>query len=210
MHCTKVRLPAAAFLLALFFASSQPACHADWRDTLIRAVAPRLVDRSLDYFMRTGSRSSARQTPTAVPSRPKATNSYQPPTERGDYHPAQSYSSPVAKSNPLANQSATTAGKRAAGRLEVPPPPNTLVPPPPAGVPTGAILGLYPPELYKDALQTSLPTKPVRKGAPPPPQLVASAKKKTEQDAEETASTAEPQEEAMPKPAPDFRRRKRP
>jgi hypothetical protein len=70
------------------------------------------------------------------------------------------------------------------GSLEIPPPPKTMVPPPPPGVPTGAVLGMFPAELNQ--LPVVQPTSNAPRVKPSPPKIEV---------------------DEMPKVAPDFRRR---
>lgn len=153
----RIKFFAAVSALAITFLHPLPG-RADWRDTLIRIVGPPLVNRGINYLLSSKHNSSSA---SSKPASPKT----KPPA------PVVSHSVPKQSYGSLPRST----------KLEVPPPPQTLVPPPPPGVPTGAVLGLYPADM------NDVYSPPQNSKAPP---------KRT--TSTETAS--------MPKVAPDFRK----
>ncbi len=192
MH-SKWVLPALPLCLCVAFVTAQPACHADWRDSLIRSMAPRLVDRTFDYLLRDRSRRAAAPPTSAAPRWVSTTGAARPA-------PKTTTGRATGAATQASSGSGTSAGNSRAASAAVPPPPQTLVPPPPPGVPTGAILGLYPQQMNVDPEALSASLKPPRKGAPPPPRIVL------DKPASPPA-TQEDDDAPMPKPAPDFHRR---
>jgi hypothetical protein len=182
-----------AFLVVVLI--PQPA-HADWRDTFIRAVAPTLVNRGINYLLSRPRQKAPQQ----------ETSYYNPPPQQQYYDPPQQYYEPPAApkkqvvSDTVPKQKPKSSGyvppppvidrvdvknpTTKKGNLEIPPPPKTMVPPPPPGVPTGAILGMFPEELNQ--LPAVQPTSNAPRVKPSPPKI----------EVDET-----------PKVAPDFRRR---
>lgn len=155
----RIKFFAAVSALAITFLHPLPS-RADWRDTLIRIVGPPLVNRSINYlFSSKHTSSSAKSKPSTAPPKTKPSA------------PVVSHSVPKQTSGSLPRST----------KLEVPPPPQTLVPPPPPGVPTGAVLGLYPQDMNEVYAPPSNPKISPKPTAP-----------------SETAS--------MPKVAPDFRK----
>lgn len=198
----------ALVLLAAIGASAQQACRADWRDTLIQAVAPRLVDRAINYVLRkrTRTESSARPrssapSPTGQPGAP-VVGSWHPSSGTSYYKP--DGTTATAKKSVFNQAAASSKGN---GKLYVPPPPKQLVPPPPAGVPTDVVLGLYPQHLNQDLAK--LQSQQARPTDPPPPQIVTERIETASLDQKRSGSRAASASEVMPKPAPDFRNLRR-
>jgi hypothetical protein len=148
--------------------------RADWRDTLIRVVGPPLVNRGINYLF-SGKRAGGPRNRSAV-SRAAPTWADTAPSSGGS--PAYIPPRPVV-SHSVPKQ--TKAVSASSTKLQVPPPPQTMVPPPPPGVPTGAVLGMYPIDLNEISEPPAVPKGKI-KPTPPP----------------ETAS--------LPKLAPDFRK----
>lgn len=188
MH-SKWVLPALPLCLCVAFVTAQPACHADWRDSLIRSMAPRLVDRAFDYLLRDRSRRATAAPASFAPRWVSTTGAASPASK-----------TTISGATSTATQAPSASSNSRATSAAVPPPPKTLVPPPPPGVPTGAILGLYPQQMNVDPEALSAMLKPPPKGAPPPPPIVL------DKPASPPA-TQEDDEAPMPKPAPDFHRK---
>lgn len=182
----RIRLRAIA-LAVLAIVLCPVSSKAEWKDTLIRSIAPTLVNRGINYLLRDKR--------TAVHKQPSNwTPLYEAPIDQAPYGPrvekqtvAKPSSSPprylppkpVITSDEMGHPASKTSGSKSASRsssknnlLAIPPPPNSMVPPPPPAVPTGAILGLYPEELMQLANEESPP----------------------------------PTETTIPRPAPDFRK----
>lgn len=186
MH-SKWVLPALPLYLSVAFAWSQPACHADWRDSLIRALAPRLVDKTFDYLLRNRARHTALPAPAGAPQWTSGTDT--------------AAAQPATRTSAVKKTLGGPASTGSKASVSVPPPPNTLLPPPPPGVPTGAVLGLYPQQMNNDPQALSASLKPLHKSDPPPPRIVLDKTPPIQPD-----RNPEP---LMPKPAPDFRRYQR-
>lgn len=107
-----------------------PPQRGGWKFMLLQTLGPPLINRGFDYLMRKSKETQYRPSYSAAP-KATASHTVPPPPSTPRRTP---YKAP--------KQSSSRSTK-----LAVPPPPQTLVPPPPPGVPTGAILGQYPPEL---------------------------------------------------------------
>lgn len=139
----------AALLAFLFFFQTVQPSYADWKDSLVRAVATPLVNRAMNYLF-----DRPRSTAT------KSTRAVKPPPT---VPPKKTYSVPVPSTS--------------SAPVEIPPPPKTMVPPPPPGVPTGAILGMYPQEFNQVEPPAILYPKPEKKKETPMPKLAPDFRK---------------------------------
>jgi hypothetical protein len=138
--------------------------RADWRSTLIRVIGPPLINRGLNYLMsnREHRAGAPAQQAYGMPYAQPYNQQYSQPYSQPAHKPARPRAPVVSHSVP--RQSSSTAS---AGKLEVPPPPKLFVPPPPPGVPTGAVLGLYPPDTnYESESDTAPKTASLPKPAP--------------------------------------------
>lgn len=226
-----MRLAACAIALSvlLSFLCARPS-EAEWKDSLVRAVAPRLVDRGLNYIFKRRPASTAK-TPAqeaaakkAATQQPVAETPSYLPLEQAPYYPpgtaVPTYTKsatgklpppPVITAKEMGPAPKSSTLKVAKSKLAVPPDPNQMVPPPPPSPPTGAILGMYP--VGDDAAVqpqielTSLPpTQPEVSLKPRTSPAIKPAHVPVQQ---EIAPNQVPQVIApavIPKPAPDFRR----
>lgn len=165
---------------------AQPS-FADWRDTLIRSVAPTLVNRAVSYLLREKSPPRSRSAAQPVyqnyerPPEYKSIAEYQQPV-------LPEYTAPYVTPPPKPSRPAKNSAPKAT-KLHVPPPPKMMVPPPPPTTPMPDLFHMYP-DLYTSALPSSpmpMPTPNTKSNMTPP--------KKAEPDGDVP----------IPKVAPDFR-----
>lgn len=128
----------AAGLAFLYSVLNAQASYADWKDSLVRAIATPLMNRAVNYVF--DRPSSNYRAPYAVPAPKKVARKNTSTPAKSNYSgaPTTSYLPPP----PVIPGVVPSTTKSP----DIPPPPKTMVPPPPPGVPTGAILGLYPQE----------------------------------------------------------------
>lgn len=141
---------------------SQAQYGGGWKYMLVRTLGPPLINRGINYFISHHGHILNGPEPEQSGPPPRSYNSYthQPTATR---RPARRTT--VSHSVPPSNHSGSLSSHSA--KLEVPPPPQLLVPPPPPGVPTGAVLGMYPAGMNKLAGDV-----------PPPPKIEQGASRK--------------------------------
>jgi hypothetical protein len=157
----------ALLIFGLLPLPSQAQYGGGWKYMLVRTLGPPLINRGINYFMsRRGHVFDGPEQERSSP--PPSYNSYSPPRtyapRTAQRRTAVSHSVPPSNSHQSSGSSSRTA------KLEVPPPPKMLVPPPPPGVPTGAVLGMYPSDMNKLAGDV-----------PPPPKIDQAPHKKAQQ-----------------------------
>lgn len=139
-----------------------PPSRAEWKETLIRSIAPTLANRGMIYLLRNTQAVHPQPTSTAGSyAAPIDSVAYQPRIERPSMKTRNLSAQKQLPPKPIITNAEMgtgptkqTGSSKSVSRsspqsslLSIPPPPRSMVPPPPPGVPSGAILGLYPEEL---------------------------------------------------------------